>query len=192
MFRLLIILTIYFVGVSTNIFAQKTGVKTNILYDTAILTPNLGLEFGIGQQSSLNISGNYNPWNLKRADKDNKKLVHWLIDTEFRYWLDKRFNDHFFGLHIIGGKYNICGYDVPQVFEKEYRYDGWVLGSGISYGYHWIWDQYWSMEFTLGIGYAHLEYDKYRCEKCAEKEGRFSKRYFGPTKAGISLIYMIK
>ena len=101
MFRLLIILTIYFVGVSTNIFAQKTGIKTNMLCDAAILTPNLGLEFGIAQRSALNISDNYNPWSLKKVYKDNKKLVYCLIDTKFCYRLDKRFNDYFLGVHII-------------------------------------------------------------------------------------------
>ena len=158
----------------------------------AILTPNIGLEAALGQQSTLNFSANYNPWMLNGADKDNKKLVHWIIEPEFRYWLNQKFNSHFLGLHILGGKYNISEYDIPQLFEKEYRYEGWTLGSGISYGYHWKWDQYWRMEFNLGIGFAYLEYDKYGCEKCAEKEGRFSKKYFGPTKTGISLIYIIK
>ena len=192
MLRQLIILIICLLGTSSVAFPQKIGIKTNLLYDAGILTPNLGLEFGLGQQSSLNISGNYNPWNLNGAHKDNKKLVHWLSDAEFRYWLDQRFDSHFLGLHILGGKYNVSGYNVSKLFEEEFRYDGWILGSGFSYGYHWIWDPRWRMEFNLGLGYAYLEYDRYPCKKCSEKEGQYSKTYFGPTKAGISLIFMIK
>lgn len=27
----------------------------------------------------------------------------------------------------------------------------------------------WSIEANLGIGYARLHYDKYKCQKCGEK-----------------------
>ena len=49
-----------------------------------------------------------------------------------------------------------------------------------------------AIEANLGIGYARLHYDKYKCQKCGEKIGTESRNYFGPTKAGISLIYYLK
>ena len=45
----------------------------------------------------------------------------------------------------------------------NYRYDGKIYGAGISYGYHWILKNRWSMEATIGAGYARLDYDKYAC-----------------------------
>jgi len=49
-----------------------------------------------------------------------------------------------------------------------------------------------SMEFTAGIGYAFLKYDKNRCTDCTKKLGEGVTHYFGPTRAGLSLVYMLK
>ena len=179
-----------------SVFSEKylpgLALKTNLLYAFGTMTPNLGLEIGLNKRSTLNISAGYNPWNLDGDYGDNKKLVHWLGNVEYRWWLCERFNGHFFGAHVLGGQYNIGEYDVPMLFEKESRYEGWGAGVGLSYGYQWIWSKRWAMEFNLGLGYIHLEYDIYGCEKCAEMEGQEKKNYFGPTKAGINLVFMIK
>ena len=41
-------------------------------------------------------------------------------------------------------------------------------------------------------GYIYTNYDKYECATCGKFKGSQDKHYFGPTKAGISLIYIIK
>ena len=71
-------------------------------------------------------------------------------------------------------------------------FDGWFIGAGVSYGYHWILSKRMSMEFTFGLGYAFLKYDKTRCTDCRKKLGEGTSHYFGPTRAGISLVYMLK
>ena len=63
---------------------------------------------------------------------------------------------------------------------------------GISYGYSWILGKRWNIEATIGFGYAYSNYDKYDCATCGRFKGSQDKHYFGPTKAGISLIYIIK
>ena len=76
--------------------AQDIAVKTNLLYWSST-TPNLSLEFGLGKRTTLDLTGAYNPWTLNK-DK-NKKIKHWMVMPEFRYWLCERYNGHFFGLH---------------------------------------------------------------------------------------------
>ena len=71
-------------------------------------------------------------------------------------------------------------------------FEGWLLGAGVSYGYHWVIAPRFSMEFTVGIGYAYLKYDKTRCTDCKQVIGEGVSHYFGPTRAGLSLIYMLK
>jgi len=71
-------------------------------------------------------------------------------------------------------------------------FEGWFTGAGVSYGYHLIMSPRFSMEFTIGAGYAYLKYDKTRCTDCRKKLGEETAHYFGPTRAGVSLIYMIK
>ena len=71
-------------------------------------------------------------------------------------------------------------------------FEGWFVGAGVSYGYHLIMSPRFSMEFTVGVGYAYLNYNKTRCTNCVKKIGEDVTHYFGPTRAGLSLIYMLK
>lgn len=121
--------------------------------------------------------------------------MHWLGSVEYRYWTCERFSGHFWGIHILGGQYNIAGHHLPLLFGDDsgpYRYEGWGIGGGISYGYHFLLGNRWSLEANIGIGYVRLHYDKFRCETCGEKTGTENRNYFGPTKAAVSLIFLIK
>lgn len=196
--KLLIILLVL-LGFPTISLAQKIGIKTNLLYD-ATSSLNLGVEFGIAPKWTLEIAGNYNPWTFS----DNRKMKHWFVQPEARIWTCQRFNGHFFGIHALGGQYNWggmlpWGFNSGKMFGafqnndiSKYRYEGWLAGAGISYGYHWAFAKRWGLEFTLGAGYAYLKYNKYDCENCGDKLGLGHKNYIGPTKAGITLIFMIK
>ncbi len=172
--------------------AQDLGLKTNLLHWAAGGTMNLGLEIGLGAQTTLEVIGGYNPWTLNA--ETNKKLKHWVVMPEFRYWLCERFNGHFFGLHTGYDEYNISGVRIPFLKKhvKDYRYQGWATGLGISYGYQWILGKRWNLEATVGVGYVYTNYDHYDCATCGKFRGNNDKHYFGPTKAGISLIYIIK
>ena len=48
----------------------------------------------------------------------------------------------------------------------------------------------WS--FTAGFGYLHFEYDKYAFPRGDAPIGKFRNEYWGLTKAGISIVYIIK
>lgn len=151
--------------------AQDIAAKTNLLY-WSTTTPNLGLEFGVGKRATLNLTGAYNPWTLNKDT--NKKIRHWLVMPEFRYWLCERFNGHFFGLHSGYAFYNISG--VRVLFQdkstKQHRYQGWATGAGITYGYSWLLGKRWNLEATVGLGYIYSKYDKYECATCGKfKQG---------------------
>lgn len=167
------------------------AIKTNLLY-WATVTPNLSIEFGLGKKTSLDLMFSYNPWNLKGDYEDNKKLVHWIVRPEFRWWTCERFNGHFFGVHAFYWQYNVGSYEIPMLFEKDYRYDGNAFGAGISYGYHLALAKRWGLEFNIGAGVAFMDYTKKDCVKCGNEVGQFQKTYIGPTSAGIKLVFMIK
>lgn len=184
---------------SQDTSSRKVVLKTNLLYDLTS-TINFGVEFALSEKWTLDISGNYNPWEFGCC----REMKHWLIQPEARYWFDTKFNRHFVGVHLHGGQFNWGGM-LPWGFRNgkmfgsvenrnilENRYQGWLLGAGLAYGYHWEWSERWSMEFTFGLGYAYLDYNKYPCASCGEKLKKGNRHYFGPTKAGISLIYFLK
>ena len=138
--------------------AQDIAVKTNLLY-WATSTPNIGFEFGLGKRTTLDLVGGYNPWTLNKDD--NKKIKHWMVMPEFRYWLCERFNGHFFGIHTGFAEYNISGVRIPfqNKSTQEHRYEGWATGIGISYGYTWILGKRWNLEANIGAGYIYTKYD---------------------------------
>lgn len=168
-----------------KLYTPHVAVKTNILY-LATTTPNLGFEVGLSKKLTLDVSGNYNFWEFK----NDKKIKHWLVQPELRYWLCERFNGHFFGIHGHYAEFNVEGFKMLGLRNK--RYQGNLYGGGISYGYHWILSNHWSIEATVGVGYAHIDYDKYQCHDCGAKLKSDTKNYWGPTKAGLNLIYIIK
>lgn len=154
--------------------------------------PTSGLNSGWASVQPSIWWGGYNPWTLNKDD--NKKVKHWMVMPEFRYWLCERFNGHFFGIHTGFAEYNISGVRIPfqNKSTQEHRYEGWATGIGISYGYTWILGKRWNLEANIGAGYIYTKYDKYECKTCGRFKGNQKKHYFGPTKAGISLIYIIK
>ncbi|MCC8062099.1 MAG: DUF3575 domain-containing protein [Rikenellaceae bacterium] len=187
------LLSLLFTALSPMSRAQDVALKTNLFYGIYTYTPNLGMEIALGQRSTFEVSGGYNPWNLNGSAEDNKKLVHWLGTVEYRYWLCRKFNGHFFGVHALGGQFNIARHELPLLLGKgsrNYRYQGWGVGAGLTYGYQFVLGRHWNLEASAGIGYARLHYDKYDCIKCGRKLGTESRNYFGPTKAALSLVYL--
>lgn len=171
------------------------AIKTNLLYGIYALTPNLGVEVGLDRRTTLNISGSYNWFNLDGNNNNNKKRVHWMVQPEFRYFFCERFNGHFVGVHALYSQYNIGGHELPLLLGKasaDFRHEGWAMGAGATYGYQLMLNKRLNLEFSVGLGYVNLRYDKYDCPKCGSKINTENKNYFGPTKTAISLIYIIK
>lgn len=182
-------LTVFFLTLSS--IAQDIGIKSNFAHWAAAGTPNAGLEFALNRKYTLEVGGGFNPFTFN----DNKKAKHWIVQPELRYWLCESFNGHFFGLHALAGEYNISGMDIPigRLSKlKDYRYEGFAYGAGLSYGYQWMISSRWNFELNIGAGYTYLTYDKYPCVKCGSKIESGDNNYFGVTKAAISLIYLIK
>jgi hypothetical protein len=159
--------------------------QTNLLYD-ATTSMNLGLEFKTGKHFSFKLPVTYNPWEFS----DNQKFKFILTQPELRWWTCEPFSGHFFGLHGHYSFFNVGA--VGTEYMKNYRFQGQLFGAGISYGYQFYLAPRWSLEASIGAGYARMEYDQYECETCGQYIKTESKNYFGPTQAGISLIYIIK
>lgn len=172
-----VLLYLFAMGGLTSLTAQDVALKTNGLY-WLTTTPNLGVEFALSPKYTLDLSAAYNPWTFK----NDKKMHFWLAQPELKYWLCEKFEGHFFGLHLHGAQY-YGGFGSK-------RYDGYLAGGGVTYGYNWILSPRWNLEAAVGLGYARLWYDespRVPCEKCSEKK---HKNYVGPTKAAVSLIYL--
>ena len=190
-----------------NGYSQHLGIKNNLLYD-ATTTINLGVEWALSDKLTIDVSGNFNLWAFPQRRVTSSGTVvaqhdaiikHWMLQPELRWWLCEKYLAHFFGAHLHGGQFNVGGLSfLPAGWGddgiQKNRYEGWLAGAGLAYGYHWILSNRLSLEFSLGIGYIHARYDKYTDYVGGNKRrdlNQYMTHYFGPTKAGISVIFML-
>lgn len=179
-------------GAWFSLRAQDVGIKTNLVYD-ALLSPTLGVEVGVAPKWSVDLSGTLNAWEV-----NEKSWKLWVVQPEARYWLCQRNDGHFFAAHAVGGQYNFGNLDMPFEFLgtdfkdlKENRYQGWMAGVGIGYGYSWILGKHWNVEAEIGVGWIYTRFDEFKCTKCGSKlKENEPHNYFGPTKAAVNLIYV--
>ncbi len=66
-----------------------------------------------------------------------------------------------------------------------------MAGAGIAYGYRYDVSRRFALEATVGVGLAHVDYDKYLCDRCGEEVASGNKLYFGPMRTGLNIIYRI-
>lgn len=186
--RNFLLLLVFGLGCVHVASAQEMAVKTNALY-WATTSPNLSAEFGMAPHWTLEVGGGLNPF----AFNDNRKWKHYQWQGEARYWICERFYRHFVGIHAGGGEFNVSRTACPWPrLSPEKRYEGWAVKAGVSYGYSMVLGGRWNLEATVGFGLIHADYDRYGCAVCADIDGHFGKTVFAPTKAGVSLVYMIR
>lgn len=162
------------------------AVKNNLLYDLA-LAPNIEVEIPMGKKWSLNAEYKC-PWWLNSKHEFCYQLLSG--GMEGRYWLGNRqsrnpLTGHFIGLYAEGGIYDFQ-------FHGD-GYQGKYYGAaGMTYGYARQLARHFSLEFSLGIGYLTTEYKKYTPYEediVWTNSGRYN--FIGPTKAKISLVWLI-
>lgn len=174
-----------------HVYGQKVALKTNLLYD-ATLTLNGAVEMRLAPQWTGELSGNLNAWTV-----GGHRWKHWIVQPEARYWFCQSFSGHFVGAHLLGGQYNVGNLDLDfNLFGtdfgklKDYRYQGWMAGAGLAYGYSWILDRHWNIEAEIGLGWVYTRYDKFECADCGMRvKTNRPHNYVGPTKAAVNIIY---
>lgn len=178
----------------------QVAVKTNLLYD-ATTTPNIGVELGFKGKSTFNLVYGLNPWTFHSDTKGDRKVKHWVLMPEYRWWTCSRFSGHFIGVHAMGGQFNAANADIPlpgaffggenlRKGVRDHRYQGGFAGAGVTYGYQWILGRHFNVEAEIGVGYNRVWYDKYACGDCGAKIADGHTNYVGVTKLGLSIMYL--
>lgn len=150
---------------SQTAHAQNVGVKANAL-SFAHTALGMGAEMSLGYHWSAELYGVISPW--KRTEDKAKK--YWAVQPEVRYWPCQAMVGHFFGVHVDGAQYNVGGaapfFGLPKSV-KDARYEGWLAGGGVTYGYQWVLGRHWNAEAAVSVGYEHLRYKKFESQRNA-------------------------
>ena len=160
------------------------SIKTNAVSVAALIT-NIGFEVKLAPRWSLDVMGAYSPYNMIAS---NRKIRVFGIRPEARFWWGEPMKrGHFIGLHAFTSAFNVQINDKVRLQDPNHA----LWGVGLAYGYAMPLGkkERWGVEFTLGLGYARIKYDKYE----GAENGRFIERnlvnYFGPTRLGVNFYY---
>ena len=165
----------------------RFAVRTNVLYD-ALLLPTLGVEWRLNKNVGIRLDGSLSWW----GGKHDKVQKVWLINPEVRWYLldAKRF---YAGVSGSYGEYNIYKYMLGGIVSKDTGYQGSLWNAGAVVGYQLYLSRGFFLDFNLGLGYTRSEYDSFGVTDGMRvyKERNKSKHFWGPTQAGISLVWTI-
>lgn len=169
--------------------------RTNMLYD-ALLIPNIGVEFYLGKGYSILADWMYGWWKTDRT--------HWYWRAygggiALRKWFGEASKQKPLTGHHIGIYGNVFTYD----FETGGRgqmggkpggtiMDKMNYAAGVEYGYSLPVARRLNIDFTIGVGYWGGTYYEYIPDgKCYVWQSTKRRHWVGPTKAEISLVWLI-
>lgn len=157
-------------------------------------TPNLGAEFTLSQQFTVNGDVLWAPYMFKKHEEVFRALIgsvdlRYYIKPQY-YYTNDTFDGFYAGPYAMYGNFNIGLWEGEG--EQSYRRKGWGVSGGISLGYKMYLAKRFRLDFNLGIGYAHLQYNKYYLGgEWADYALSYkdTRSWIGPTKFGIHLVY---
>ena len=156
-------------------------VKSNVLYLAASVL-NAGAEVRLSRHLSLDVPVTWSPYTI--APKYRIRTLS--VQPELRWWFDTTFREgHFVGLHA-----HLAGFNIAFNNNRFQDSNHALWGVGVSYGYFLpIPRSRWSVEFTVGAGYASIDYDVYESTGQGYYLRSGKKDYWGVTRLGVSFGY---
>jgi len=171
------------------------SLQTNLLYDI-LATPNIGVEFYLGKGFSLDANWMYAWWH---SDPAHFYWRNYGGDLALRWWFGRKakakpLTGHHLGIYgqvltydyAFGGRGQIGGVPGGAIWDRT------NYGGGLEYGYSVPVAKRLNLDFTIGAGYLGGEYHDYVVQDdCYVWQATKHRHWFGPTKAEISLVWLI-
>lgn len=157
----------------------RFALRANLLR-WATLTPDLGLEWRINSSWGIVANGSWTSWSWN--DKDRRYAL-WEVSPEVRYYIGKE-KRGYIGAMYKAGQFN---YKLSTTGKQ-----GDLMGGGITGGYQLRLNKALSMDFNLGIGCVHADYEKYEViDGVRVRQGKETKNWWGPVNAGVTLVWKL-
>lgn len=167
------------------------ALKSNLLYDLATAI-NIEVEIPIGRRWSVAAEWIF-PWWLSESRQRSFELLNG--NLEGRYWFGEREQREIMtgwslGLYVGGGYYDL-------EWNREGYQGEYILSGGLSGAYTHSIGKRLRMEYALGLGTIFTKYRRYEAQRkdeggwCLKRLYSGHKGWFGPTRARVSLVWMI-
>ena len=169
--------------------AQTVAVKSDLLTGGMLASPNLGVELSCRNVLRWRPGFITTPFRQEETGAGNTGSYSRSCATGCA-----SYGGHFFGANLMYGVYNVAKARLPfGLFKgiRSERYEGdlreWEYHTAITSS-----SPRWGLETSIGVGFLHTGYERYRCSHCGERTGSGNRNLVAPTKAAISIVYMIK
>lgn len=171
------------------------AVKTNMLFDVLAI-PDIGVEFYVGKNWSVVGNWRYGWWDNDRRHR------YWRMyggDVALRYWFGSTAHEKPLTGHHVGVYAGIFTYDFEfggtghmGGLPGRTLWDRFMTNAGVEYGYSLPIARRLNIDFTIGVGYCGGLVEKYRpVNGIYFWESTERKTWVGPTKAEVSLVWLI-
>ena len=166
------------------------ALRTNLLYDAALI-PNIGLEVWLPKNFSLAADW-FGSWLYS-----DKKHIYWQGYGGYltlRYYFGRQAQETRMTGHHVGIYGSALTYDI-EFGGTGYQAAKFGFGGGVEYGYSLDVGHSLCIDFNIGVGYQGGEYKVY--QPTDDGSGHYVwqatrlRRWWGPTKAEISLKWLI-
>ena len=155
------------------------SLRANLLH-WATLTPDLGIEWRISPVVGIMVNGSWTSWSWNNADR---RYALWEVAPELRWYMGKE-RRGYLGAMYKAGQFN---YKLSGTGRQ-----GDLMGGGITGGYMWRLNEALSMDFSLGLGYLHVDCEKYEVtDGVRVRSGNETKHWIGPINAGVTLVWRL-
>lgn len=147
----------------------------------ATLTPDVGFEWRINKDWGIQINCSWTSWSW---DGSNRRYAFWEVSPEVRHYIGKEKRGY------VGAMYHVGQFNYKL---SDTGKQGDLMGGGITGGYQLELNRSLSLDFSLGVGCTHADYEKYTVvDGVRVKRGKENKNYWGVNHAGITLVWKLK
>lgn len=146
----------------------------------ATLTPDLGVEWHIGNRWSVGVNGSWTSWTWSGVDR---RYALWEVAPEVRWYLGER-KRGYLGAMFKTGQFNYKLSDTGR--------QGDLTGGGLTGGYQLPLCRNLMMDFSLGMGYLNADFETYTViDGVRVRQGAENRNWWGPINAGVSLVWKL-
>ncbi|MEG2556679.1 MAG: DUF3575 domain-containing protein [Odoribacter sp.] len=162
-----------------NATSHTLALRANLLR-WATLTPDLGVEWRISRDWSVAVDATWTSWSW---DNSKRRYALWEISPAIHYYIGKQKRGYAGAIFHIG-QFNYKLSDTGK--------QGDLQGGDIVGGYRLPIGKCLMLDFNLGFGCTHADYEKYTIiEGVRVRQGDKVTNYWGIDKAGVTLVWKL-
>ena len=180
--------------VAERIRVNSPALRTNLAW-AGTATPNLGVEFHVGQHFTLAVDGGYKPWPRWLAwDNDIENPLKWrhmAVESVLRWYPKENYRGFVLGSGLVWSHYNIASITAPWGLYPElatYRLQGDFYGLNLTLGWSWWLTRHLRLSLEAGAAAGYRKAARYDCPRCGAEVGT-SEGYKTLPKLDVSVAY---